>query len=179
MGSLLTLVTRAAAFVVVLVLAGCGGLYSGMADLSQATAPTQPIKAGAYLGASDEENRIELDDEGGYRVINSSSEELRAKIFGPVAGVYVAQLAAEKEQAGLFAYAIIRVDAEGVQLAEDAADVLGTMLFSRLGIAPPPDGAAVSGLTDNAFLNWALLQEFIVKHRDALDFRPLYRPAAK
>ena len=178
MGTVLTIAMRAAAVMAVLLLAGCGGLYQGLTDLSKAVPAVQPIEAGAYLDKSGKSTQIELGKDGGYRVTNDSSEVLLARIFGPVGGLYVAQIVPDGDKEGVFGYAIIRVDASGIQLAEDASELLGALLFDRLGVSPPREGAAVSSLTDNPWLNWAVLQEFIVTYRSQLVFEPLYAPAS-
>jgi hypothetical protein len=177
MGRLFSIVTRAAGLVVMVCLAGCGGLFQGTADLGKATPAVQPIEVGTYVDQKANPTQIELTEDGGYRLTNENAEELLVHIFGPVGGLYVAQLVPEADKQGLFGYAIIRIDAEGIHLADEATGLMGEMLFGRLGVPAPRDGADVNSLTDNPALNWALLQEFIVTYRSQLVFQRLYSPA--
>lgn len=180
MGSVLGSFARAAMGLVALMcLAGCGGLYAGMANLEDATAAVQPIATGSYTNRSGEAAQISLDENGTYHVTGTTDDEMPVRIYGPVSGLYVAQIEGLKEnEKGLFGYAILKISAQSIDLAGDATMELGGMLFDRLGI-PRPDGAhGVSMLPDNAHLNWALLQEFIVTYRNQLVFEPLYTRSA-
>lgn len=176
MGSMLGRFARAAmGLVALLCLSACGGLYLGAADLGETTAVVRPITPGAYKTKSGEPAQITLDADGTYRVTGMADEEMPVRIYGPVGGLYVAQIDGIKEDSqGLYGYAILRVSKDGVDLAEDNATAMGEMLFRRLGIPLPAEGSAVGMLTDNARLNWALLQEFIVTHRDQLVFETIY-----
>ena len=181
MGRLCGTLTRAGGLLLTLLLVGCGGLYQAPADLSQAVPLVQPIEAGSYVTQGSDATTIDIQvaEDGSYRLTDpTKSEELQARIFGPVGGLYVAQILPEGDKQGLFGYAIIKVDVEGIHLADDTSDLMGALLFTRLGVPAPRDGAQVNGLTDNAWLNWALLQELIVKHKDQLVFQPLYVPVA-
>lgn len=167
-----------------LLLVGCGGMLRGGADLNGATPMVQPIKPGWYVQQNAESTRIKFErsDDGSYRLLNPiDSQELVARIFGPVSGLYVAQITPDPAQQGVYGYAIIKIDTKGIHLADDASDFMGELLFSRLGVSTPSSTTQASSsltqvneLTGNAWLNWALLQELIVKYRDQLVFQLLY-----
>lgn len=178
------MILRILGLMVTLLLVGCGGLYRGSADLSVATSMVQPIPAGWYVAPDNASTRTKFErvDDGTYRLLNPiSSEELIARVFGPVSGLYVAQIIPDPTQRFEYGYAIIRVDNAGIHVANDASDLMGELLFDRLGVSAPAQGSGiylnpsrVTDLTDNAYLNWALLQELIIKHREKLVFELHY-----
>ena len=167
-----------------LLLVGCGGMFRGGADLNNVTPMVQPIKPGWYVQQNTENTRIKFErsDDGSYSLLNPiDSQEFVARIFGPVSGLYVAQITPDPAQQGVYGYVIIKIDAKGISLADDASAFMGELLFSRLGVSTPSSSTQTSSnltqvteLTGNAWLNWALLQELIVKYREQLIFELLY-----
>jgi hypothetical protein len=174
------------------VLAGCVSDFQSNASLEAATPPVRPLKEGSYLFGDGKSGAVTvaLDENGLYEMSGLSDEgvpeTLPFAVFGPVNGLYVVQLpkiddATKKVvSGGPYSGFVARIEG-GARLFVGSTDIdgwLGEALFAGLDL-PLPEDHDVGMLTDNAGLNWAIVQRVLVQHGAEIEFidEPILRPA--
>lgn len=159
-------------------LGGCEGAFFAEVDLAKATLPVQPLRDGVYQleGASAQRIEYRKQESGSYLAISpDTKQQVPLHFFGPIAGLYVVQI---KEPEQDFLYAVVRIGQDSRVFVADNTirGLMGELLFERLAIPIPQEGATIGFLTDNAALNWALLQDLIVSYREKLEFELYMSP---
>ena len=171
-------------------LAGCSGSFTTSADLAEATPRTTPIEPGLYLMAagSPEGLAFERVDNDRYMVTQQPAQSDRAPIqlsvFGPLEGFYIAQIGPEAQPAGTparFGNFIFSVKDNGaLAVVNDLAvrSALGEALSGALDL-PSDATRSASILTDNAALNWAMIERALAGNGATLSFSGELTPAPR
>ena len=177
-----------AAGLLLLVLAGCGaGSFTTVGDFSTVAPRVTPIAPGRYVVATSPDDPglvFELRESGDYAVtLRPEDPPLELSVFGPLEGFYIAQLRQSEPQIGTgatYGNFVFSVATDGsLSIVDDLAirTALGDVLFGELGVtaSEPP---AIGALTDNAVLNWTILQHAIAGHAATFPYQGKLVPAA-
>lgn len=160
------------------------------ADLATATPRVQPMRAGEYFFGSGN-NAVQVSfsiaEDGRYTLVPHEPQDgveafPAVSFFGPVNGLYLVQLQEVDQQtkqpvANSFQVVVVRID-DATSLLVGETTISGWVaeaLFDGLDL-PMPANATVGTLTDNAHLNWAVLQRVLVLHGGEMEFMPYMVP---
>ena len=169
--------------VITLVLSGwcsCGVSFGfrGTADLSDIVPAAQPLSGGVFSPVSGETEsketlQITQNDDGTYSVTyetkTKEKDTAALKFFGPVAGLYVAQTVEGESYEKDYYIVKIAPDSTISISVDNITELMGELLFERMGL-PVENASSVTQLTDNAALNWVMLQELMVRYRHRMQF---------
>ena len=168
--------------------AGCIDKVSGSGDLSAVTTPVTILADGGYTLTSDDHTAgFELGHDASgkyhYEPIGGKPGEGNGdfKLFGPINGLYVLEtFAPETGSVDGFTVWELRENGDFAAVGEKYGDplqlgpMLADQLFTQLG-AHKSGIELVTALTDNAALNWAILQRLIVTRGGELKFQDFIR----
>ena len=170
-----------------LLLAGCGGSFTTIGDFTTVAPRVAPIAPGRYVVATSPDDAgllFALRESGDYAVtLGNDQPPLDVAVFGPLEGFYIAQLRQSEPAIGsaaTYGNFVFSIGADAsLSIVDDLAlrTALGDILFGGLGITTdqPP---AVGALTDNAALNWAILQRALAAHAASFTYQGKVLPAA-
>ncbi len=170
-----------AAGLMLLALAGCSvGSFTTVGDFTTVAARVAPIAPGRYVVSTSPDDPglvFELRDGGVYAVtLRPEDAPLELSVYGPLEGFYIAQLRQSEPEIGssaTYGNFVFSVAADqSLSIVDDLAirHALGEVLFGGLGVSAS-ETPSLGALTDNAALNWAILQRAIAGYAASFTYQ--------